>query len=383
MEPIIIIGSGLAAYNLAKEFRKLDSDMPLLFITADDGCFYSKPMLSNALEKGKTAAQLVMGDCDKMAADLNAQIMNFTRVEGIDAASHCINTSQGETLAYSKLILAVGATPITPPMEGDGAELIYTVNSLSDYTEFREAITDKKHIAIIGPGLIGCEFANDLINAGYQVTIIGPDKTPISTLIPEEVGLKLKQVLGDKGVNWQLETTCRAVNRTADGFALQLENGSTVSADVVLSAIGLRPETQLAREAGLKVNRGIVVNRQLVTGQADIYALGDCAEVEGLVLPYVMPLMNQARALAKTLNGEPTEVSYPAMPVAVKTPACPLVVAPPAIGATGQWQAESLGDGVKALYISGDDGTVLGFALCGEAVSEKMALTKQLPVVLP
>lgn len=381
MEPIIIIGSGLAAYNLAKEYRKLDSDTPLLFITADDGCFYSKPMLSNALEKGKSAAELVMGDSGKMAGDLNAQVMNFTRVEGIDTASHCINTSQGETLAYSKLILALGATPITPPMAGDGAELIYTVNSLSDYAEFREAITDKKHIAIIGPGLIGCEFANDLISTGYQVTVIGPDKAPISTLLPEEVGRKLQQVLGDKGVNWQLETTCREVNRTANGFTLTLENGATITADVVLSAIGLRPETQLAREAGLKVNRGIVVDRQLATSQSDIYALGDCAEVEGLVLPYVMPLMQQARALAKTLGGQPTEVSYPAMPVAIKTTACPLVVSPPPVGQDGDWQIETVGDGIKAIYISAD-GNITGFALVGEAVAEKQSLTKVLPAVM-
>ncbi|MDH5178966.1 MAG: FAD-dependent oxidoreductase [Gammaproteobacteria bacterium] len=384
MEPIIIIGSGLAAYNLAKEFRKLDTTTPLLFICADDGCFYSKPMLSNALEKGKSADELVMGDSDKMAADLNAQVMAYTRVEGIDPASHCVNTSSDETIAYSKLVLALGAYPIIPPMAGDGAELIYTVNSLTDYREFRDAIEGKKHIAIIGPGLIGCEFANDLTGAGFSVTVIGPDKTPISSLIPAEVGAKLQQVLGERGVTWQLGTTCTEVNRHAGGFSLTLANGQTVQADVVLSAIGLRPETVLAEDSGLKVNRGIVVNRHLQTDKPDIYAMGDCAEVEGMVLPFVMPLMQQARALAKTLAGEPTEVSYPAMPVMIKTTACPLVVAPPPGGVAGEWQVVPVGEGLKAIYIGKDSGQTVGFALCGaEAVKEKMALSKELPVVLP
>ncbi|MDH5408275.1 MAG: FAD-dependent oxidoreductase, partial [Gammaproteobacteria bacterium] len=319
MDPIIVIGSGLAAYNFGKEFRKLDTATPLLFVTADDGCFYSKPMLSNALDKGKTAAELVICDSDKMQQDLNARIMNFTRVEGIDAASHTISTSQGETISYSKLVLALGAKPITPPLDGDGAELIYTVNHLSDYAEFREAVSGKKHIAIIGPGLIGCEFANDMSCAGYQVSVIGPGATPMNTLLPPEVGAKLQQALSSKGVNWHLGCSCKTINRQADGFELVLDNNKSISADVVLSAIGLRPETTLAQEAGLKIDRGIIVDRFLKTSADDVYALGDCAEVDGLVLPYVMPLMQSARALAKTLSGEATEVTYPAMPVGVKT----------------------------------------------------------------
>ena len=176
MEPIIIIGTGLAGYNLAKEFRKLNNSTPLLFITGDDGYFYSKPMLSNALAKGKKPAELVISDADQMASQLNAEIMTFTRVEGIDPASHCVSTSQGESLSYSKLIMAVGAKPIEPPLVGDGVELIYTVNNLQDYTEFRKTISYSRHIAIIGSGLIGCEFANDLLSAEYQVSVIGPDK---------------------------------------------------------------------------------------------------------------------------------------------------------------------------------------------------------------
>ncbi len=161
----------------------------------------------------------------------------------------------------------------------------------------------------------------------------------------------------------------------------QLSDGSQLACDLVVSAVGLRPRTELAAEAGLEVKRGIVVDRLLQTSAAHVYALGDCAEVEGLNLLYVMPLMAGARALAKTLFGNPTFVSYGPMPITVKTPACPVVVSLPAVGAEGNWIVEAQGNDVKALYL-GHQGQLLGYALTGAAVQERMALNKQLPPVL-
>jgi rubredoxin-NAD+ reductase len=137
----------------------------------------------------------------------------------------------------------------------------------------------------------------------------------------------------------------------------------------------------LAQAAGLNVERGVVVDRELRTSHENIYALGDCAEVEGQNLMYVMPLMACARALAQTLAGKPTAVTYGPMPVTVKTPACPLVVALINKGAQGQWKVEGNGRDIKALCID-SDGKLLGYALTGAAVGEKLSLNKQLPPVL-
>ena len=122
--------------------------------------------------------------------------------------------------------------------------------------------------------------------------------------------------------------------RVNDGedYEVTLATGQTLVADIVLSAIGLQPNTSLAKAANIQTSRGIVTNTLLETNQADIYAVGDCAEVNGTLLPFVMPIMQQARALAKTLSGQSTAVHYPAMPVAVKTPAAPLTVLPAPIG---------------------------------------------------
>ena len=163
------------------------------------------------------------------------------------------------------------------------------------------------------------------------------------------------------------------------GLIVELSNGEQVETDIIVSAIGLRPRLDLAVKTGIQVNQGICVGRSLETSAKDIYALGDCAEVEGKVLLYVMPLMASARALAKTLAGQPTDVSYGAMPVMIKTPVVPVVVSPPAI--EGIWDIESSGVNVKALCRD-DAGALLGYALTGACVADKLALNKELPAIL-
>ena len=380
-KPVVIIGSGLAGYNVAREFRKLNESAELVIISDDAAEFYSKPMLSNALAKNKMAHELPIADADKMAMDLNAKILKHTRIKKIDPENHMVFTSGDDSIEYSQLVLALGASAIQLPIAGNAADKILSVNDLASYAEFREAIVDKKKVAIIGAGLIGCEFANDLLLSDYDVSILDLANLPLNQLLPEQAGEFLKSALADKGVNWLLGERTKQINFTDPVFKVDLENGTTFEADVVLSAVGLRPNSQIAKEAGIEVNRGIVVNKNLETNKKDIFALGDCAEVSGLLLPYVMPLMNSARAIAKSLNGELTRVNYPAMPVMVKTPTCSVVVAPPAKGIDGEWVIKKDEHGVHAQYFD-SSGTLQGFALVGKAVEDKQRLTKELPAVL-
>jgi rubredoxin-NAD+ reductase len=377
MQAIVIIGSGLAGYTLAKELRKHAPDVPLHIVTHHDGAFYSKPMLSNALAKGKTAETLATAGAEQMAAQLKATLWTHSEVSAIDTQAHTV-TARGETLAYDKLVLAVGAQPIRPPLAGDGAAAVYSVNNLADYARFRQGIAQAQRIAVIGPGLIGCEFANDLVQAGKTVTVIGPSAAPLDRLLPPQAGQALQNALAAVGVEWRLGVTAQRVDRHGDALSLQLSDGSVVEADAILSAVGLRPNTDLAQASGIKINRGIAVDRYLESSAPDVFALGDCAEVEGHVLPFVMPIMQAARALAQTLAGKRTAVSYPAMPVVVKTPAHAVVVSPPPQGREGQWHISGDEQGIRALYRDADN-NLLGFALTGTATADKQALTKELP----
>jgi len=277
--------------------------------------------------------------------------------------------------------LAWGAEQIRLQLAGTAADKVLSVNDLNEYSRFRTALQDAKRVVIMGAGLIGCEFANDLQPAGFAVTLVDIAPNALGRLVPTAVAQALQQALQELGVTFAFEKAVKSVDSVDNGYQLTLSDESVLETDVVLSAIGLRPRTKLAADAGLSVGRGITVDRYLKTSADDVYALGDCAQVEGLVLPFVMPLMNAARALAKTLAGQLTAVTYPAMPVVVKTPACPMVVSPPAVGLDGEWQIEAVGKDVKALFYTPSQ-QLGGFVLTGAKVAEKTALTKELPPVL-
>jgi rubredoxin-NAD+ reductase len=380
MEPIVIIGSGLAGYGLAREIRKRDGDTPITLITADGGQVYAKPNLSTALAQGRQPEQLASETADQAAARLQATVLTQTRVATIDRAARRVVTERG-AIPYGRLVLALGADPIPHGLAGDATDRVYSVNDLDDYARFRAALAGKQRVAILGGGLIGCEFANDLAASGHRVEVVHLGAWPLERLVPEPVGRTLADGLAGHGVVWHFGRRAATVERAGEGVALVLDDGSRIEADLVLSAIGLRPRTLLAKEAGLTVNRGIVVDRQLRTADPDIYAMGDCAEVEGLVLPFVQPLLAQAKTLAAVLAGEQPSIAYPAMPVVVKTPASPLVVAPPPMGADGAWQVERTDKGVIARYHAGKD-ELLGFALGGGETAQRMQYAQRLPATL-
>lgn len=380
MNHLVILGSGLAGYGLLREFRKRDPNTPVTLITADDGRVYSKPNLSNALAQGRTPAQLATETAAQAAEKFNARILRQTRVSAIDPATNTVQTDAGP-IAYDRLVLALGADPFAHGLAGNAAADVISVNDLDDYTRFRAALADKHHVAILGGGLIGSEFANDLATTGHAVTVVHLGAWPLERLVPQPVGAALTQVLEKQGVAWRFGRTAKQVDATPSGYRLTLDDGSQVEADLVLSAIGLRPRTQLAQAAGIATQRGIVVNRRLETSAPDIYAIGDCAEVEGHVLPYVQPLLIQVRALAAILAGEDAAVSYPAMPVMVKTTAYPLAVLPPAIGAQGEWRIEPAADGIRALH-SPPAGGLNGFALGGAETSKRAELARQVAALL-
>ena len=376
IESLVIIGSGLAGYSVVKEFRQLNTTTPITLITADRGDYYSKPQLSTALAAGRDAAQLIMNTPAQMAEKFNMTVLTHVQVTHIDCHAKKIVWQDGE-LAYDQLVLALGADVVHPPLIGTAADTVKSVNTLEDYAQFRDWLIGKKRLALLGSGLVGCEFANDLLQANIIVDVISLDLYPLSRFVPQPIGRVMQNALAELGVHWHLGCCPIGIDHKDQGYAVQLSDGRSILVDGVFSAVGLRARTKLAEQAGLTVSAGIVVDSYLHTSDPNIYALGDCANVNGVMLQYIAPLLVCARSLAKTLAGSPTETHYPPMPIIVKTPACAMSMLAPPQNVQGAWVFDGHAPDVEARFCDAQ-GRLRGFALTGTMIKKRAILLKDI-----
>lgn len=434
IDPVIIIGSGMAGYSLARELRKLNAEIPINIICRDAGDNYSKPTLSNAFAQNKLADTIPLANAEKMAESLQLTILNFHQVLNINPQQKTITiqpvnqNASKQTLSYSQLVLATGANSRILPNISVNQQQIFAVNHLDEYRQFQQALqrksansTEPVKVVIIGAGLIGCEFANDLATQKnltsqqpiYQVTLLDKAEYAISQLLPKIASETLQTALTNIGIQLQLGVEIEKIQQNQSYMIIHAIDKTgqsfTIDADFILLAVGLVANTQLAEQAKITTinmdnavnypaitsvpntaKQGILVNQYLQTSAENIYAIGDCANVMGSFMPYVMPLMNQAKALAKTLSNSqhlPTAVTYPAMPVAVKTPSCPLVVLPIAQQYSNnhiEWQQCPTTDGYVLMAHHKENKQLLGFVLVGkEAGKQRLSLVKQIADWLP
>ncbi|MEQ6917826.1 NAD(P)/FAD-dependent oxidoreductase [Halomonas aquatica] len=382
--PLTIIGSGMAGLGLLRQLRQRDSTRPMTLITADSGDDYAKPLLSTGVAKRLPPSRLAARSALEVADELDAVVRTHTRVEAIDAVARTL-TIGAETLPWGELVLATGAAPVRPFAVPEAvADRVFSVNDLDDYRAFHAALAAlgrPARVAVIGIGLVGCEFANDLAAGGHAVEMLAPEPALLPRLVPEPLGHALGEAFRDAGM--ALHTGRRLATLEAEGsrVSVGLDDGSSLAADLVLVATGLAPRTALAESAGLAVSEaGIHTDRRLATSAPGIHALGDVACVDGVNAMYVQPLLASAKALARTLTGTPTSVVYGPWPVLVKTPLLPVVALPPA-RSPSRWRIEGEGRDLTALA-EDEDGRLIGFALTGGSVRRKVELARIAPPLL-
>ena len=233
-------------------------------------------------------------------------------------------------IAYGRLILALGAHQRELSIEGDAADSVMRVNDLFSFKKLHQRLAEGvKSVTILGAGLIGSEFADDLTRAGYQVAVVDPGDRPLAGLLPELMAIELQERLAANGVVWNFGVTLKSIDNEGDSQKVQLSDGSTFSTDLVLSAAGLVANTALAKKSGLNVDVGIAVDSDMRTSDADIYAIGDCASVDGRLFAYIEPIHRQSEAIAADLMGE-HECFIPTSPmVKIKTRSMPMSVCRP------------------------------------------------------
>lgn len=401
--PLVIVGSGMAAYALIKEIRKFDQAMRILVVTSEEGRAYSKPLLSTGFSRNKTAEELCSDSHEDMQVKFNIHIEAHTDVTRIDTECKIISTASGKQFNYEKLVLATGASPYIPPIPG--IQQSYQINNLKDYETFRTQLNGKKRIAIIGAGLVGCEFTHDLNASNHDITLIDIADTPLQRLLPLTCSDLLYQHFQKMNVSMQLGKVVTQIQKEGEMFSIALaekdkmptdanaNSGATnalssnttsptscvktIDVDLVISAVGLTPNVRLGSEANLRIDNGICVDSRLQTSNEHIYAIGDCANIAGTRYAYVMPLLASAKALSQTLLGRPTDVLFPTMPIVVKTPTLPIVVCLPDSGTDGRWHIARDSSGISAQFVD-EQGRLSGFCLMGEHAKERQRYTKAL-----
>ena len=371
---IVIIGSGFAARQLVKNIRKQDPNIPLTLIAADSMDEYNKPDLSHVVSRGQNADDLTLQTEGEFAEQYNLRLFPHTWVSDIDADNQVVK-SQDREWRYDKLVLATGATPFIPPVPG--RELMLTLNSQREYGAAQSQLRDAKRVLIVGGGLIGCELAMDFCRAGKAVTVVDNSASVLSALMPPEASSRLQHRLTDMGVDLMLKSQLQSLAQNADGIRVTLDRQRTLTVDAVVAAAGLRPETALARHAGLQTHRGVVVNSQLQTSHPAIYALGDCAEINGMVLPFLQPILLSAMCLGKNLLTQQGELKLPPMLVKVKTPDLPLHLAGDTRREDLTWHIVAAKDGLVAKGVDAEN-QLRAFVVSEDRMKDAFALLKQL-----
>ncbi|OLQ75209.1 NADH:flavorubredoxin oxidoreductase [Photobacterium proteolyticum] len=376
---IVVIGSGFAAYQLVKSLRKLDAETPVTVITAESGDDYSKPELSHVFSRSQNASDLIKQSAKDFASTHSIELLAYTRVQSIDTEAKTVQLSD-KKVSYSELVLATGASSFVPPFDGNATDEIVTLNSLGEYASHQDRIATAKSVLILGAGLIGTEIAMDLAEAGKQVTICDRARSIMPTLLPAFLGAELFQTMTQKGIDVKLSAAVTGVNRHHQQLLVQVDDNNIVEADVVIAAMGLKPNTVLAEQANITVNQGIVIDEFLKTSADSVYALGDCAELGGKIRAFLQPTMLSAMALAKTLSSNPTPVKLPASLVKAKTPWFPLNLSGQTARSDVSWEITRDSDGYIAKAFEKGTEKLVGFIVSHEQQKAAFPLLRQLPV---
>jgi NAD(P)H-nitrite reductase large subunit len=315
---IVIIGSGVAGVSFAEKFRSYSKDAEITLISRENDGYYSRPLLSRGFSKHDIEQSIILKPFDKLRAANIAVIggVELTAINRRDKTVVVSDAGRESSLSYDKLVLATGSSAFIPPPFRPYQELFYCLNSLVDLKalrRLRQGLLNQNRQpdwAIIGGGLIGCEVASDLAVSGDKVTLFhAMDRLMERQLVAEDSALLL-DVLQNSGVTVLL-------NQAVQGFSRQ-DNKICVKTDVsaefdaLIVACGFKPRTELAALAGLDVGRGIKVNQFMQTSDADIYALGDVAELpDGKLYAFILPIRSQAHWLAGFIAGQEKDAWTP------------------------------------------------------------------------
>ncbi|MGO8952320.1 MAG: nitrite reductase large subunit NirB [Rhodomicrobium sp.] len=301
---LVVIGNGMAPGRALERLLEAAPDAyDITIFNAEPRVNYDRIMLSPVLAGGKTFEQIVIhGDAWYVKHAIT--LYKGVAVTKIDRAFKTVTSAIGETVPYDKLIVATGSRPIVLPVPGANLPGVLTYRDLDDVEAMLLAAKSRGSAVVIGGGLLGLEAAAGLKEQGMDVTVVHLMPTLMERQLDAAAGHLLKKALEARGIRVLVKASTKAILGDKKVNAVQLEDGTELGANLVIMAVGIRPNAALAAEAGLAVNRGIVVDGTMRTSDPDIFALGECAEAHGVSYGLVAPLYEMANVVAGQLAGD-------------------------------------------------------------------------------
>jgi len=320
---LVVIGAGMASGRVLEHLTDIAPDAyDITLFNAEPRGNYNRIMLSPVLSGEKTYPEIVTHDED-WYAKRGIACRFGEHVTAIDRAARTVSGQNG-TSAYDKLLIATGSAPFIIPVPGKDLPGVVTYRDLDDTDAMVAAAHKGGAAVVIGGGLLGLEAAAGLALRGMAVTVVHLMGHLMERQLDEAAGYLLKRDLEAKGITVLTRASTKAILGKDRVEAVLLEDGTTLPADLVVMAVGIRPETRLATDAGLTVARGIEVDAQMRTSDPDIYAVGECVEFDGHLFGLVAPLYDQARVVADSLLGRDSAFSVKDVATKLKVTGCDL-----------------------------------------------------------
>jgi nitrite reductase (NADH) large subunit len=302
-EPLVIVGNGMAAARLVDELVKVALGRYAIAVIGDEPRLaYNRVLLSSVLA-GETASHDIELKPASWWRDRGVTLKYGCAVTEVDVGRRELKIANEESVAFSRLVLATGSTPLRLNVPGAELSGVHTFRDSRDVDLLLTLAARKKRVVVVGGGLLGLEAAYGLAKTGAPVTLIHLMDRLMERQLDAPAAELLKSLVEPKGIEVLLNANTARIHGDTHVEGVELTDGRRIDADAVIFAAGIRPNIALARDAGIPVNRGIVVDDHLQTGAPDIFALGECAEHRGICYGLVEPAYEQGRVLAQHLAG--------------------------------------------------------------------------------
>lgn len=291
----------MAAARLLNKLAELGYKKPIVVVSREQHLGYNRIQLTPWLSGERTDDELALVN-KEVWSKLNIEALPLTDVIRLDTHTNTAFLSNNETLHYSKAVIATGASPRMPALDYYQQPAIRAFRTLDDGHYLRSLPKDS-HIAVLGGGLLGLEAAWGLRQLGYSVTLIQAAGHILNRQLNKPLAKLLENTFANNGINLELNTQIKSIESIPVLSSVQLANGKTLKVNCLVSAIGIQPSCKVALNSGIDCNFGILINNQMQTSAKDVFALGECAELDGHIFGLVAPAYEQAEVLAGNLCG--------------------------------------------------------------------------------